>query len=53
MRRREFILALAGGVFPLAAHAQKAPPIIAILGSGAAEAASSKLQMSQLDAGMR
>jgi putative ABC transport system substrate-binding protein len=55
MRRRDFIAAL--GAFaagaPLAASAQKGAPVIAILGSGAAEAASSKLQMSLLDAGMR
>jgi len=55
MKRREFIaalVALASGA-PLAARAQKGVPVIAILGSGAAEAASSKMQMSLLDAGMR
>jgi putative tryptophan/tyrosine transport system substrate-binding protein len=55
MRRREF-LALLGGtavLLPLAARAQKAAPVIAILGSGAADASSSKLQMSLLEAGMR
>ena len=55
MKRRDFITAL--GAFaacvPLAARAQKGAPVIAILGSGAAEAASSKMQMSLLDAGMR
>jgi putative tryptophan/tyrosine transport system substrate-binding protein len=55
VRRREFIAALgalAAGT-PLAARAQRSVPVIAILGSGAAEAASSKMQMSLLDAGMR
>jgi len=55
MRRREFVAALgalAAGA-PLRASAQKSVPVIAILGSGAAEAASSKMQMSLLDAGMR
>jgi putative tryptophan/tyrosine transport system substrate-binding protein len=55
MRRRAFIAALgvlAAGA-PFAAWAQKGAPVIAILGSGAAEAASSKMQMSLLDAGMR
>src|SRR5207244_3066239 len=53
MRRREFIVAVAAAGISATSGAQKAPPVIAILGSGAAEAASSKLQMSQLDAGMR
>jgi putative tryptophan/tyrosine transport system substrate-binding protein len=55
MRRREFIAALGafGASLPLAARAQQGVPVIAILGSGAAEAASSKMQMSLLDAGMR
>src|SRR6516165_1283697 len=55
MRRREFIVALAGTAFawPRAAHSETAIPVIAILGSGAADAASSTIQMSQLDAGMR
>jgi putative ABC transport system substrate-binding protein len=54
VRRREFVAALGATVaWPLAARAQKAPPVIAILGSGAADAASSREQMSQLDIGMR
>ncbi len=55
MRRREFVT-LAGGVaavLPFAARAQKARPVIAFLGSGAADASSSKIQISLLDAGMR
>lgn len=55
MKRREF-MALVGGAamaFSSAAAAQKAPPVIAILGSGAADANSSRMQMSMLDAGMR
>jgi putative ABC transport system substrate-binding protein len=40
-------------MWPLAALAQKAKPVIAILGSGAEDASSSKQQMSLLDAGMR
>jgi putative ABC transport system substrate-binding protein len=36
-----------------AAQAQKQMPVIAILGSGAADASSSKMQMSLLDASMR
>jgi putative tryptophan/tyrosine transport system substrate-binding protein len=55
MRRREFILALGGAVaaIPAIGRAQKAVPVIAILGSGAADAPSSRLQMTTLDAGMR
>jgi putative ABC transport system substrate-binding protein len=55
MRRREFMLALGGAVaaIPAVARAQKAVPVIAILGSGAADAPSSQFQMTQLDAGMR
>jgi putative ABC transport system substrate-binding protein len=55
VKRREFI-ALAGGAaagLPFAARAQKPKPVIAILGSGAADASSSKMQMSMLDASMR
>jgi putative tryptophan/tyrosine transport system substrate-binding protein len=55
MRRREFIwfVGAAAATWPLAALAQKAKPVIAILGSGAADAGSSKQQMSFLDAGLR
>src|ERR1043166_8393084 len=55
MRRREFILALGGAaaVIPVIGRAQKAMPVIAILGSGAADAPSSRLQMTRLDDGMR
>jgi putative ABC transport system substrate-binding protein len=55
MRRREFIVAFAGATFvwPRVARGEKAIPVIAILGSGAADAASSKMQMSHLNAGMR
>ncbi|MBR1123219.1 ABC transporter substrate-binding protein [Bradyrhizobium lablabi] len=54
MRRREFITLLgAAAAVPSAARAQKGVPVIAILGSGTPEAASSKLQMMQLEAGMR
>jgi putative tryptophan/tyrosine transport system substrate-binding protein len=55
MKRREFIAAFGGAalVWPHAAGAQKAMPVIAILGSGAADAGSSKQTMSQLDASMR
>jgi putative tryptophan/tyrosine transport system substrate-binding protein len=55
MRRRDFILVLGGAVaaIPTAVRAQKTVPVIAILGSGVADAPSSRLQMTQLDAGMR
>ncbi len=55
MKRREFIaLACGVGAFsPFAARAQKAKPVIAILGSGAADASASKTQMSMLDASLR
>jgi putative ABC transport system substrate-binding protein len=55
MKRRDFIIALGGAAvaWPFAANAQKLPPVVAILGSGAADANSSRMQMSMLDAGMR
>ncbi len=54
MKRREFVGLLGtGAVWPLAVRADKATPVIAILGSGAADAPSSGEQMSQLEAGMR
>jgi putative tryptophan/tyrosine transport system substrate-binding protein len=60
MRRRAFMALLAGGamaacsfLWPLAAHAQQRVLIIAILGSGAADADASKMQMELLNASMR
>ena len=54
MRRRDLLLAIGGAaIWPRSTRAQKAIPVIAILGSGAADASSSREQMSQLDAGMR
>lgn len=54
MRRREFITLVgsAAAAWPLAVHGQRARPVIAVLGSGAADASSSRLQMSLLEAGM-
>jgi putative tryptophan/tyrosine transport system substrate-binding protein len=54
--RREFISALGGAAvaWPFTAHGQQQPvPLIAILGTGAADAPSSTTQMQLLDAGMR
>jgi putative ABC transport system substrate-binding protein len=52
--RRQFVAGLGGvAAWPIAAWAKKATPVIAILGSGAADAPSSREQMSQLDVGMR
>jgi putative tryptophan/tyrosine transport system substrate-binding protein len=48
VRRRQFIALVGGGAtaaFPFVAAAQKASPVIAILGSGAADANSSRMQM--------
>ena len=55
MKRREFIALLGSATVALsfAAWAEKAKPVIAILGSGAADAGSSKQLMSMLDASMR
>ena len=55
MKRREFIALLGGAVasWPFAVRAQKTKPVIAILGSGAADAGSSKQQMSLLDGSLR
>ena len=55
MKRREFIALLGSATVALsfAARAEKAKPVIAILGSGAADAGSSKQLMSMLDTSMR
>jgi putative tryptophan/tyrosine transport system substrate-binding protein len=57
MRRRQFLAALGGSAMSCAlvqaSRAQQPVPVIAILGSGAADADSSKLQMQLLSAGMR
>jgi len=54
MRRREFLGILGGAAgWPLAARAQQQRPVIALLGTGAADASSSKGLISMLDASMR
>jgi putative tryptophan/tyrosine transport system substrate-binding protein len=54
MGRREFLGILGGAAgWPLAARAQQRRPLIALLGTGAADASSSKGLMSMLDASMR
>jgi putative tryptophan/tyrosine transport system substrate-binding protein len=55
MKRRDFITLLGGAAtaWPLFAQAQKPVPVIALIGSGAADAAASIFQMRSLDAGMR
>ncbi len=54
MKRREFIAGLGGAaVWPFTARAQRPPAVIAILGSGTADAASSKLQLSLMESGLR
>ena len=55
MKRRAFMGVFCGAAlaWPFTARAQKAMPVIAFLGSGAADADSSKVQMSLLDTGMR
>ena len=54
MRRREFFGIVGGAAaWPAVARAQLPVPVIAILGSGAADASSSKTQMELLRAGMR
>jgi len=55
VRRREFIMLVGGATaaWPLDVQAQKSVPVVAILGSGAADADISLFQMRSLDAGLR
>jgi putative ABC transport system substrate-binding protein len=54
VRRRDIIMLLGrAAAWPLSARAQQRIPVIAILGSGAADAASSTMQMRLFDASMR
>jgi putative ABC transport system substrate-binding protein len=55
IKRRTIVAALAGAAatWPIAGQAQKPIPVIAILGSGAADASASMEQMRLLEAGMR
>jgi putative ABC transport system substrate-binding protein len=54
VKKREFITLLCGvAVWPLVARAQKSIPVIAVVGSGAADSTSSMIQMQLLGAGMR
>jgi putative ABC transport system substrate-binding protein len=55
MRRRKFlgVLGSVAATWPAVARAQQRAPLIAILGSGAADAPSSKTQMELLHASMR
>jgi putative ABC transport system substrate-binding protein len=55
MRRRTLLASAAGGLLlPARVHAQSRQiPVIAVLGSGAADAASSRQQMAMLEAGLR
>jgi putative ABC transport system substrate-binding protein len=54
VKKREFITLLCGvAVWPLVARAQKSIPVIAVVGSGAADSTSSTIQMQLLGAGMR